>query len=51
MNEHPIESLPASWQETIRELRRENQQLRQQRNEARDALASLSIKLAGSFNV
>lgn len=42
----PLEDLPADWQETIRQLRRENQQMRRQRNEAREALAALALKVA-----
>lgn len=43
-----IEEFPADWQGEVRRLRRENQQLRQQRNEARDALAALVLKGAAS---
>lgn len=49
MKNDPLESLPASWQEAIKDMRRENQRLRIQRNEAREALASLSIKMAGAL--
>lgn len=42
-----FDELPQSWQEKVRELRRENARLRLQRNEARDALAELALKVAG----
>lgn len=45
MNES-FADLPESWQLKIKELRRENQTLRHQRNDAREALAALALKFA-----
>ncbi|BBX69407.1 hypothetical protein [Mycolicibacterium psychrotolerans] len=42
----PFEDLPESWRDTIKELRRENAKMRHQRNEAREALAELALKVA-----
>lgn len=38
--------LPLTWQNKIKELRRENGQLRRERNEAREALAQLALTVA-----
>lgn len=42
----PLEGLPAYWQEQIRKLRSENHSMRKQRNELREQVEKLSIRLA-----
>lgn len=42
-----LTDLPAYWQQQIRKLRDENAKMRRERNEARDALAQLALKVAG----
>lgn len=46
--ENPFSSLPESWQEEIRRLRRENAKFRCERNQARQALAKLAVKVVAA---
>lgn len=42
----PLEALPKYWQEQIRKLRSENHSMRTQRNELREQVEILSMRLA-----
>lgn len=46
--DNPFSSLPNSWQEEIRRLRRESAKLRRERNEARDQVGALGAALAAA---
>ncbi len=48
MTEVPFADLPTFWQQEIRDLRRDNQKMRHERNEARDALATATIAFANA---
>ena len=41
-----LHELPIYWQEQIRKLRAEGAKMRRERNEAREALTALAMKLA-----
>lgn len=45
-NTAQLHELPEYWQHEIRKLRQESAKMRRERNDARDALAALAMKVA-----